>query len=182
MVGLLLASLVATQAWSWTNFSVSSGLPSDRVERVVETRTGRVWANTSLGLAYYDGMRWCPLAGPLQLPERPAISLAAMPDGDSLLVAYEDAVYIAEESRFRRVFVADGGRVVQGAVPYEGDALVLQIWTGGDHPQTELFQLSGDATLTPFSCPAKLATSRHPNLYRTSNGAIFVNTLDGLYR
>lgn len=44
--------------WRWVRFGTESGLPSERVIRVLETPGGEVWAQTSRGLAWFDGFRW----------------------------------------------------------------------------------------------------------------------------
>jgi len=50
----------AFEGWRWVRFGSESGLPSERVERVCETRNGEIWVQTSRGLAWFDGFRWNP--------------------------------------------------------------------------------------------------------------------------
>ncbi len=44
--------------WRWSDFDQRDGLPSNEVLQVVETKNGLIWANTSGGIAWYDGYSW----------------------------------------------------------------------------------------------------------------------------
>jgi PAS domain S-box-containing protein len=48
----------ANDQWRWVRFGGESGLPSDRIYGVCETRSGEVWARTSRGFVWFDGFRW----------------------------------------------------------------------------------------------------------------------------
>ncbi len=44
--------------WRWSHFDSESGLPSNDVLDVAESRDGVIWAGTARGVAWFDGYRW----------------------------------------------------------------------------------------------------------------------------
>ncbi len=46
------------EAWRWTHFTAETGLPSNAVDRVLESSDGTVWAMTPGGIAWFDDYRW----------------------------------------------------------------------------------------------------------------------------
>src|SRR5688500_11720821 len=51
------------EPWRWRLFTSRDGLPSDRVDEIVEAHDGTPWASTSHGIAWFDGHAWIPSAG-----------------------------------------------------------------------------------------------------------------------
>ncbi|MEO8167886.1 MAG: two-component regulator propeller domain-containing protein, partial [bacterium] len=41
--------------WRWIRFSQESGLPSNHIYNLTETKDGIVWVATTAGVAFYDG-------------------------------------------------------------------------------------------------------------------------------
>jgi signal transduction histidine kinase/ligand-binding sensor domain-containing protein len=52
------------QPWRWSRFGEESGLPSERIQDIVETSDGKVWVLTFNGVAWFDGFRWQPVRVP----------------------------------------------------------------------------------------------------------------------
>src|SRR5437879_2822608 len=44
--------------WRWSEFTTESGLPSDHIYLIAETKDGTIWVATAAGYAWYDGYRW----------------------------------------------------------------------------------------------------------------------------
>jgi hypothetical protein len=57
-VALLDGGLSRYQDGQWTSFTSKNGLPADEVRTVAVDMYNRVWAATSKGVSYYDGVAW----------------------------------------------------------------------------------------------------------------------------
>lgn len=67
-----------------TDFTVESGLPSNVVNAIVQTRNGFLWIGTEAGLARFDGKQFAPilLRAPQSEPQGIVNALAEAPNGD----------------------------------------------------------------------------------------------------
>src|SRR5262245_60352084 len=85
-----------SQPWRWTQFSTSSGLPSDQVTEVVELEDGTVWCSTPAGIAWYDGYRWERVTG---LAARGANQMVAY-DRERVLIFMPDGLHLGGRKGF----------------------------------------------------------------------------------
>ncbi len=177
LAGALQANVQPFQeAWRWVRFSTQTGLPANQVHDVVETRDGIVWANTALGLAWYDGYRWHPAGSKAGLRDHRASSVAAGPNS-GLLAVFDEALFSGDTRGFRRVPLAYQGsplRVASVAVKGESTTLIGTAKGG-------LFAIENGVP-RPVSTLGSLPYLASGVLFPTRHGVIWVSTLSGLYR
>jgi PAS domain S-box-containing protein len=164
-------------AWRWVRFGKGSGLPSDRVDDLVEAADGTAWASTANGLAWYDGYQWTRVGVSRGLPDSLAASSLA-PDGEhGMLAVFAHRLYRGDTSGFRPVVVERDGAPVEvtHAVALQGGDLLIAA-NGGALLRYTAGRL-GAESLTP-GAPAAMVQ----DLRRTSSGAIWIAARSGLYR
>lgn len=162
------------QSWRWAQFTTESGLPSNRIVALVETPNGSIWAGTQAGLAWYDGYQWTPITPSKGLPSKPPSSLATY-SSDKLLVVVDRRLYIGDQHGFDPIFLSSGPDAIniQSAVPFEGTRILIA---------AKKLYVYRDGKAELMSSPADVRGDGYANLWRTRSGAIWVNTLNGLYK
>lgn len=163
------------EAWRWVRFGVESGLPSPRIDHVVEAADGIVWASTAEGLAWYDGYAWTGIGAPRGLPAA-AASYVAPDAGRGLLVVIRGHLYRGDTSGFRAVAAKRGG-VTLGV----GEAAALPDGALFIRAAGTLFRLTADR-LAEDSIVARWGPDAVSALRRTSRGGIWVAGSAGLFR
>lgn len=152
--GLLVALLVCAPAfvhaqlenmydqWRWVHFGTESGLLSDKVWSVHETREGDVWVQSGEGPAWFDGYLWHPVGLPGLDGARAGIGRVAI-DSQGVLISVAGMLYEVRTGGSRRVSFANaidtvrvysawrsptGRRIIQGdetLYTLTGDSLAL---------------------------------------------------------
>lgn len=84
VAGLALDPGSAATNFLRTDFTVESGLPSNVVNAIVQTRNGFLWVGTGAGLVRFNGRRFTPIyfRSPRPAPQGTVQALAEGPDGD----------------------------------------------------------------------------------------------------
>ena len=90
------------ESWRWTEYTAESGLPSVRVYGVVETARGIAWANTEMGLAWFDGYQWHQIGLAADDDHTRATEIKATRDGQ-VYVLRQGLVFRGDQQGFRRV-------------------------------------------------------------------------------
>ena len=93
---------------SLTMFRREDGLPANTVLALCQDKAGLVWAGTTGGLAYWDGIRWTAITERQGLPEGPISQL--LEEGDNLWLGTRDG--IARLSRSSLAEAASGQEAV----------------------------------------------------------------------
>lgn len=91
--------------WRWAQFTTSSGLPSNSVYDLVETRAGTVWAATPRGIAWFDDFRWNPVGVAEGIPTQLPSAIAAF-GADEIVVVSGRRLYRGSRHGFREVEVS----------------------------------------------------------------------------
>ncbi len=164
------------EPWRWVLFTTESGLPDNNVSAITEGRDGTPWAATRNGLAWYDGYRWRSVQGD-GAPPLPATIM--VPYGqEEILALMGNRLYRASRGSMSAVPLSLEGKeeTVFSIVPLQ-DSLILLYTRKG------LWTFDG-TTLHPFPHPEgdELLSDGNPNLWKTENGDIWLNTTKGLYR
>jgi signal transduction histidine kinase/ligand-binding sensor domain-containing protein len=123
------------ESWRWVRFGNESGLPSERVEYMLETHTNELWVRTSPGgVAYFDGYRWnhVQIRG---LEHTDLTELAFVEDSVGILVLHSGNVYHLDRDTSYRI-----------PMVYRGDTLKARsgAWLNGSH------MFMGDSTFFMF--------------------------------
>jgi len=159
------------EEWRWVHFTTESGLPSNEIFSLLETRDGNVWVGTSKGVAWFDGYRWIPLDSSKGLPQTAPDRMSAA--GDSTLVIHTKGnIYIGSRSGFRRIPIP---LEVFEAVAISPDKILihadssLYLYENGN---LKLFEASGRV-------PPNLDITRE--IWLAKGGGLWLNTHDGFY-
>jgi PAS domain S-box-containing protein len=162
------------QAWRWAEFTTESGLPSNRIVALVETPSGSIWAGTQSGLAWYDGYLWTPITPAKGLPSKPPSSINIY-STDKLLVVVDRRLYLGDQHGFTPISLSIGADTVniQSAVPFEGSGILIA---------AKKLYVHRDGKTELFDSPADVMGDGFPNLWQTRSGAVWVNTVEGLYK
>lgn len=161
------------EAWRWVHFTTESGLPSNRVQHVVET-AGVVWAGTASGVAWFDGYRWIPVAESGGLPAVGVSSMVATPQWGVLVVANQ-RLYRGDTAGFRTVPIARGGAAlrVERAAPWTDDALLIRA--------ADSVFVFESGRLEPLTSAPRLHHPRYTRFW-SSQGDLWLNARQGLYQ
>jgi signal transduction histidine kinase len=140
------------ESWRWVRFGAESGLPSERVERVLETRNREIWARTTPGgVAYFDGYRWTRVTIPgLEHTDETSFNFAE--DSVGILLFHSGSVYHVDRDTAFQI------RVAQTGLPVNARSA---LWYNGDHifvGDSTLFRLLHGA-IVPFPSPYDTVTS-----------------------
>jgi PAS domain S-box-containing protein len=162
-------------SWRWVHYTTQSGLPSDRVFQICETKSGGVWAATQNGLAWYNGYYWQGINQTRGLPSRYASSVIRAA-GDSIFTVIDGHLYCGTLSGFRQIPLIYNERNYNAIslAPMSEDSLLVLT-------DSTLFVLH-DSSFTPYLRPMELDTSKILSLWNTKSGHIWLNTVIGLYR
>jgi signal transduction histidine kinase/ligand-binding sensor domain-containing protein len=163
-------SIPFQDSWRWAHFTTESGLPSDQVFCITETPDGTIWAGTQKGLAWFDGYFWNSLDIRQGIPAD-QIALIEPYGRDSVFCTIHGVLYLGGKNGFKLMISGDSTQSV--VLANKGQILVL----GGD----DLFMLESNR-LRLLSTPAHPISTGPRNLWRTSTGNLWLNTVRGLYR
>ncbi len=165
------------EIWRWRNYDVSDGLPSDEAVQVTESASGRIWALTAKGLAWFDGYAWnrphCTALTGGQLGERleepdygrpQAIQHMQPFEGDRVLIVVRGRVMVVGpngcETREllaggRTLFVSGASALHEGEVVVDDAAHNIYSW----HPAAKA---AGPETVTPIEVSRRLVARQAP--------------------
>ncbi len=168
------------EGWRWVRFGTESGLPSERILKVLETPRGEVWAQTSHGLAWFDEFRWnhVPIA---EVSYSVQAKYGFAPDSIGLLLFTSKKAYHVDQDTVHPIDLRSNGKAVrllagqwsQGVRIFVGDSLLLRE-SGG--------------TLQPFPSPydTHLKPNAPPRVFMSgitfTRHSMLVNTQEALYR
>lgn len=163
------------QPWRPTRYAEETGLPSNEVVTIAETPSQEIWAGTRRGLATFDGYEWHPIDPSIGIAAE-SVSLIEPFGYDSVLVMTNKALYIGNTRGFTPLLDVDTTRP-----PIQSVVVTTQ---------QEIYALIGQALYriergrriqipTPMT---PLAAGVGRNLWRTTSGALWLNTICGLYR
>lgn len=160
-------SSVSGDRWQWVEFTTESGLPSDHIYDLTETRAGTVWVGTESGLAWYDGTVWHPVdtsAGP---PKSRTWELYAFSD-DSIEVEIGGKFLVGDRSGFH-------------ALPFDGSERTLPLGPGEWLllKSGSLYRYSG-GVISPLADSAGISRNKTYWIVRTRIGKIYAITAQGL--
>jgi PAS domain S-box-containing protein len=156
------------EEWRWVSFTTESHLPSDRVENIVETSAGIVWAQTAGGIAWYDGYQWIPCDSTKGLPALP-YRIIGEGFGDSILVSANNGLYSGDKNGFRLVL----SKPITEAVTYIHNAFLIL--------SNLRLSILDHGNLRPINTTPKLSDVNVYNIWRTKGGTIWINSKDGLF-
>lgn len=160
-------------SWRWTHFTTESGLPSDQVYCIAETPDSTVWAGTQNGLAWFDGYVWNPLDSTQGIPAD-QISVIEPYGRDSVVCIIGGALYLGSRDKFRLLISNDSTpQHIQSVVVIDQNQVLIL-------GSKSLFLLDSKG-LRSISTPARPLSSGGRNLWRTSSGKLWLNTVRGLY-
>lgn len=89
--------------WRWVQFTIESGLPSNQIISIEETKDGTVWVATTRGVAWYDGFRWNLVDSMMGLPIQQPRSLKIGNDGDVYLLLEDGQLFRGNKRGFKRI-------------------------------------------------------------------------------
>ena len=163
-------------SWRWAHFTTESGLPSDQVYCITITPDSTVWAGTQKGLAWFDGYVWIPLDIRQGIPAD-QISVIEAYGRDSVICLVGGALYMGGRDKFRLLIPNDSTlKGIQSVVAIGQNEVLILDGAG-------LFLLDSDG-LKSISSPARPlsnASTGARNLWRSTSGKVWINTVRGLY-
>ncbi len=127
------------QAGAWTGFDVASGLPSARVDSLLEVTDpggGHVlWAGTHAGLARFDGEAWQVFADNASLPSPHVTRLIEGTDDDGARILWVGTDGGLAKVRGEHVAVVDGAppASVHALLETTGSDGKHTLWVGSSH-------------------------------------------------
>ncbi len=161
-------------SWRWAHFTTESGLPSDQVFCIAETPDSTIWAGTQKGVAWFDGYSWNSVDSTSGIPAA-QISVIEPYRKDSIFCIIGGVAYLGGKNGFR-LLLPHGSRPggIQSVVLTNHNQILLldseNLW-GLDSSGLKLLPTPGH----PISVGPR-------NLWRTSSGTVWLNTVRGLYR
>ena len=170
------------ESWRWVHFTTASGLPSNRVNSVVETGDGTAWASTTGGVAWYDGYRWHPMDDGDGIPAGRPLHLSV--HGNQLLAVGPDHhLYRGTTESFARIPLVSAGRDLRAFSALSLTADRILVLTS----ETTLSEIHAytieNGRLVPFDHPSRLLwTQQSPQMWPSRAGGIWLNTLHGLHQ
>ncbi len=113
---ILPASLLSRQSLSdgesrWSEFTTESGLPSDHIYLIAETKDGTTWVATAAGYAWYDGYRWNLADSSTGLKSARAWAIGTF-GRDSLIANHDADIFVGNTHGFRRLPIDSANRVL----------------------------------------------------------------------
>ncbi len=115
--------------WRWARFSTMTGLPSNTITAIAETRDGTPWVATTAGFAWFDGYRWHPI-GPAARNEPEARSPVLVADpGGGVTGVLDGRLFRGDTSGLLDITpsIGGGGTLVLDAEPTRDGALVMYL-------------------------------------------------------
>ena len=172
------------EAGEWVHFTRESGLPSERVEKIVETPAGSVWALTSEGLVWYDGFEWIRATGDIE-SECPHERNVEPYGRDRILVVCSNGRLLSgDRTGLHRIAltVNDEHLLLANAVETSDGRALLEFEDTSKRTSPLIFLRDGEKlkqveTPSPAAHPGGLAS-----LVRTESGQVFLRTATGLFR
>lgn len=155
-------------------FSVSDGLPSPRVRRVLASAPTGAWVLTAAGLARYDGFLFHSVGATEGLPAGDPIDILRVPGtGDGVIVVYANALFRSTGSGFTPLPVPDSiwSRTARLAVAGNDSTFVIRgnrVWLVESTGATDVHERLG------------LGTRRVSRLWSTRRGSLWLLTDGGL--
>ncbi|MBC7894668.1 MAG: helix-turn-helix domain-containing protein [Cytophagaceae bacterium] len=128
--GSATASTAGAHSWVHESWTVKDGLPVNSINRIIQDRTGYIWAATFDGLVRFDGLRFTVFnsANAEELPSNRIVDLKEGRDGALWLTTEQGHVVRFHEGRFANV-AFEGGTAGQGLVVLVEDSAGT-IWVG----------------------------------------------------
>lgn len=153
-------------AWRWIGFTTESGLPSNEVTSLAETDDGTVWANTSAGLAWFDGFQWRRVPG--APPQRLGV---VYPYGRSRVVGnLAGVVYVVSRDSAAALPLRDVGL----GAPLDSGTLIVRM-------EKSLYLYAG-GKLRPMQGASDSVNGSIDILWKTRSGDFWIRTQSGMYR
>ncbi|HCV44078.1 MAG TPA: hypothetical protein DGH68_11385, partial [Bacteroidetes bacterium] len=163
------------ESWRWAQFSSENGLPSSRVFGIAETPSGKIWATTEFGLAWFDGYCWHAVGKEEGVPGVRA--RAVVPDAaGQVFVLLDGNLYHGGEHGFRRILLT-----------HKGQTMPVSFFVGlPDHryllvSDSSLYAFRND-TVLPYVATPEVSQQRVTGVWATADGGLWINTLNGLFR
>ncbi|HTY37017.1 MAG TPA: two-component regulator propeller domain-containing protein [Bacteroidota bacterium] len=162
------------ESWRWGQFTTESGLPSNHVFCFCETENNTLWAGTARGIAWCDGFAWHAMDTTRGIPAE-HVSVIESYRGDSVFCIIDGSLYLGDKEHFRLLISKKSklNAIQSVAVTNQNEVLVLG--------SSALCRWRPD-TLIILKPPAMPVSKASRNLWRTSTGTIWLNTVKGLYR
>jgi ligand-binding sensor domain-containing protein/signal transduction histidine kinase len=117
---------------SLTTYTTSDGLPSDRVQSILEDAEGRLWVGTQQGLSFFDGTSFYSCEELFGIDR--LFHQASYRDKNGLLWfgTLMGGVYVSDGTRFQRMTKEDGlpSNSVVGLAELQGGGMVLGTYHG----------------------------------------------------
>ncbi|MBI4547432.1 MAG: PAS domain S-box protein [Ignavibacteriae bacterium] len=154
--------------WRWVHFTTRSGLPSDHVYSLVETKNGTIWIATAAGLAWYDGYQWIP-SQTIELPQGGPMFLYTY-DNDKILFSYRNKIYFGDRNGFQSQTFPG----IVNAVPFAEETFLIMY-------NASLYILK-KGELIPFEPSSEVTHENTFSLWKTRGGNIWISVIGGLYR
>ena len=173
-IGTLDGGLVRMRGGKIDVITDATGLPSNNITVLCESRNGDLWIGTGGGLARLSGGRLSIISG-AQLPNKMITALAEDANGQ-LWVATAAGLAIVKDDVVSRPVAREGlpSQVVQSlAAGRDGS-----IWIGTDG--AGLFQYRS-GHIRQFGASAGVPSSKISAVYEDRNGSIWVGTPEGAY-
>ena len=164
------------ERWRWAQFTAASGLPTHRVDLIVETRDQTPWVRTSAGIAWYDGFRWNRVGPAAGLPDAPVRAMVAVGSGD-VAITSEGRVFVGNQRGFSAwPSIVDGRTMtVATAVAHPGGQGLLALSSDGRLYSMDGAGIRPEPTGTGLESPVL-------NVWQTGASATWLETAQGLHR
>lgn len=91
--------------WRWSQFTTASGLPSNYIENIIETKEGTPWVATPNGIAWYDGYRWTETIVDGTISEKNVRSIEPF-TGKKIFVILANNLYVGDQYGFDKVTIS----------------------------------------------------------------------------
>lgn len=152
------------ESWRWAHFTTESGLPSNRIIQILDSKDSQPWVMTSSGLAWFDGFQWNVIDSKAGLSCGEPMRIVGMVN-DSVVIQCGNQLFIGTTGGFRKMMTIDQ----QTAATAGGELLLLKNGKLDIHP----------AEKNPFLEELRMHTIR--GVWATSYDRLWVSTNDGLF-
>ncbi len=152
------------QSWRWAHFTTASGLPSNRIIQIIDSKDSPPWVITSGGLAWFDGFQWNVVDSKAGLScDEPSRYVGMV--NDSVVIQCGNQLFIGTTDGFRKMMAIDQ----QTSAAAGGKLLLLKDGKLDVHPTGENRFLE------------ELNIHTIQKVWATSSDRLWVSTNDGLF-
>ncbi len=170
------------EKWRWIKYDKSLGLPSNNIIRILEDKTGILWACSLNGFAWFDGYKWNTVHNSKYkfsvselVNTEPDIVSGIVTNHNSRLAIIRKDTIIVKNIYFKNKFIK-----IKEVIPFDKNRYLLNIISDKEYGNLCLYNGKNLRYLDKHP-KIKLFRTKDRYIYTDKNGKIWLNNQDGLF-